>query len=171
MTTPPIKISDEAHAAASRAAEGAYRRWHETPNRDAYVSGFIALAAKTAVEAAAPLIAAQVLQGAEEYEEWSVWETAPGHGPVVWTPADDGHENCDCPSIEMHNSDWWAEHKAEELREAGSEAVVRRRITTVLIGDWTDAPESNQSAAQRHERSESQNVVETPPGVSGGTQK
>jgi hypothetical protein len=57
-----MNITDEAHEAASRAAEDAYRRWHATPNRDAYVSGFIAAAAKGAVEAAAPLIAAQALR-------------------------------------------------------------------------------------------------------------
>jgi hypothetical protein len=54
-----MNITDEAHVAASRAAKDAYDRWHATPNRDAYVSGFIAAAAKGAVEAAAPLIAAQ----------------------------------------------------------------------------------------------------------------
>lgn len=61
-----MDITEEAHEAASRAAEDAYRRWHATPNRDAYVSGFIAAAAKSAVEAAAPLIAAQALRQAAE---------------------------------------------------------------------------------------------------------
>lgn len=61
-----MDITEEAHEAASRAAEDAYRRWHATPNRDAYVSGFIAAAAKSAVEAVAPLIAAQALRQAAE---------------------------------------------------------------------------------------------------------
>lgn len=59
-------ITEEIHAAASRAAEDAYNRWHSTPNRDAYVSGFIAAAAKNAVEAVVPLIAAQALRDAAE---------------------------------------------------------------------------------------------------------
>lgn len=61
-----MKITEEVHAAASRAAEDAYLRWYATPNRDAYVSGFIAAAAKNAVEAVAPLIAAQELRGAAD---------------------------------------------------------------------------------------------------------
>lgn len=49
----------------------------------------------------------------EEFEQWSVWETTPAGGVVVHTPADESHENCDCPGgTAMHENEEWAQEKA-----------------------------------------------------------
>jgi hypothetical protein len=125
-----MNIPEEATEAAIAAAVVEYREWRQMPNREAYVNLLANNVARRAVEAATPLIAAQVLRDAaadlracqtcgRAHRRLTVGQ--PGRIDLhLWVAdPDDGHNY---RPVQMHGDEFapWLNDRAERLSRRSS---------------------------------------------------